>query len=85
MDGITLGNNIYFREGVYVPGTAGGVKLLGHELVHVQQYSDGMTYLGYIWESRGGYRNNPYEIRAYAWGAQIPSGFCAGNSQAVGC
>lgn len=85
MAAITLGNEIYFREGVYLPGTADGVKILGHELVHVQQYAGGMTYAKYMWESRRGYENNRYEVEAYTRGRQIRGSFCAGNPQAVGC
>lgn len=85
MAGITLGNEIYFRDGVYLPGTASGVEILGHELVHVQQYADGMTYARYIWASRNGYRNNPYEKQAYDKGAVIRNNFCSSNPQATGC
>ncbi len=85
MDGITLGNKIYFREGVYTPGTAGGVQILGHELVHVQQYAEGMTIPSYLWESRRGYWNNRYEVEAYAKDRRIRNNFCFGNQQALGC
>ena len=37
-DGITRGNDIYFRAGYYDENTAAGIALLGHELVHVGQY-----------------------------------------------
>ncbi len=59
--GITRGNDIYFRnpdQTFYTPEDLG---LLGHELVHVGQYADGMDWLLYLWESRNGYENNPYE------------------------
>jgi uncharacterized protein RhaS with RHS repeats len=36
--GITRGNDIYFRPGVYDPSTIDGLAVLGHELVHVGQY-----------------------------------------------
>jgi len=85
MEAVTLGNKIYFREGVYVPGTADGVEVLGHELVHVQQYSEGMTILKYLWSSRKGYWENPYEIGAYARDRLIRNSFCSANPQAVGC
>ncbi|QHS11192.1 RHS repeat-associated core domain-containing protein [Sinimarinibacterium sp. NLF-5-8] len=85
MDGLTLGNKIYFREGVYLPGTAGGVEILGHELHHVEQYFNGMTYGKYIWASLGGYWKNPYEISAYAKADRIRASFCFGNPQAPGC
>lgn len=63
--GITRGNDVYFRPGVYDANTTRGSALLGHELVHVGQYRNGMTALSYIWSTRSGYRNSPYEQEAY--------------------
>ena len=71
MLGVTLGPRIYLRPGAYDPNNADGIALLGHELVHVRQYRDGMTVLGYLWASLRGYRRNPYEVEAYAVGARI--------------
>lgn len=85
MAGITLKSDIYFREGVYVPNTASGVEILGHELLHVQQYLNGMSYFDYIWASWKGYMNNPYEIEAYRKGAEIRMNFCATNPGMSGC
>ena len=86
MDGITLGKEIYFRSDVYVPDTAPGVEILGHELVHVGQYQNGMTYVSYMWESViNGYRNNKYEVEAYAKGAKIRADFCTANPGKQGC
>ena len=66
MAGITRGNNIYFRPGVYAQGTAAGTALLGHELVHVGQYRNGMNWIKYLWSVRGGYsRDSKYEKPAY--------------------
>ena len=65
-NGITLGNQIYFRNPQQTFVAAADVALLGHELVHVGQFADGMTVLAYLWASRNGYANNPYEIAAYA-------------------
>jgi len=42
--------------------TSVGIALLGHELVHVGQYAEGMTWLSYIIQ---GYEENPYELDAY--------------------
>jgi RHS repeat-associated protein len=36
---VTRGNDIYFRPGVYDPSISEGLALLGHELVHVGQYT----------------------------------------------
>jgi RHS repeat-associated protein len=72
MDAVTLDNHIYIREGKYDPGTADGIQLLGHELVHVQQFAEGMTILGYVTESiLHGYRGNLFEDEAYNIGNLI--------------
>jgi hypothetical protein len=58
--GITLYDHIFFKEGAL------DSELLSHELVHVEQYSKGLTIGGYIMESvRNGYYNNKFEIEAY--------------------
>src|SRR5260370_40463923 len=65
-EGITRGNDIYFRPGVYDPSTIKGLAKLGHELVHVGQYRNGMTWAQYWWASRHEYDpNNQYEKPAY--------------------
>ena len=69
--GITRGNDIYFRPGVYDPNLPEGLALLGHELVHVGQYRKGMNWLKYIWSTRHGYFKSKYEIEAYSIGDQI--------------
>ncbi len=69
--GITRGNDIYFRPGIYDADTPAGIALLGHELVHVGQYRNGMNWLTYLWSARKGYTNSPYELAAYATQAQI--------------
>lgn len=71
MHGIVLGHIIYFRKDAYQAETQAGIELLAHELTHVQQFFDGMTITKYLWQSRNGYRNNPYEREAYANGARI--------------
>lgn len=64
--GITRGNDIYFRPDAYNPGTAPGIALLGHEMVHVGQYREGMTAIKYLWSSRKGYSTETkYEKPAY--------------------
>jgi RHS repeat-associated protein len=64
-EGITRGNDIYFRPGVYDPTTVEGLAKLGHELVHVGQYRNGLTWAKYLWASRHSYDKNPYEKPAY--------------------
>jgi hypothetical protein len=69
--GITRGNHIYFRAGAYDGTTAAGLALLGHELVHVGQYREGMNWLTYLWSARRGYFNSAYERAAFAVQARI--------------
>lgn len=73
MHGVVLGDVIYFRKGAYQADSHAGVELLAHELTHVQQFCSGMTIANYLWQSRKGYRNNPYEREAYSNGARISS------------
>jgi hypothetical protein len=82
--GITRGNDIYFRPGVYDPSTVGGLALLGHELVHVGQYRNGLTWLKYLLASRHGYGKNKYEPPADAKEGEIKNGLkdaCGGCSK----
>jgi len=39
----TTGQDIFFREGAYEPGSSGGQELLAHELTHVVQQSTGVV------------------------------------------
>ena len=71
MCGVTLGSRIHFRLGAYDARTAEGIELLAHELVHVRQFSEGMTLRKYIWACRRGYRRNPFEVEAYKVAARI--------------
>ena len=63
--GITLENDIYFRPGEYNPSTVEGLAALGHELVHVGQFRNGLNRVKYILASLRGYDRNPYEKPAY--------------------
>ncbi len=74
MCAVVLGHRIYLRAELdqpraYQPNTTQGFEMLAHELTHVEQYLAGMTVCKYLWASRHGYRNNPYEVEAYAKGA----------------
>ena len=72
MAGITRGNDIYFRPGAYPGGTPQGLAILGHELVHVGQYRQGMTWVSYLWSVRSGYaEESKYEKPAYAMVGKI--------------
>jgi len=73
-DGITRGNDIYFRPDVYDPSTIDGLAVLGHELVHVGRYRNGLTWLKYLLASRHGYDKNPYEKPAYDKQDEIKNG-----------
>ncbi|MHA6881787.1 eCIS core domain-containing protein [Ralstonia pseudosolanacearum] len=71
--GITRGNDIYFRDPQQTFCTPRDVALLGHELIHVGQYREGMTWLSYLLASKGGYESNPYETAAYEMQRKIQS------------
>lgn len=71
MCAVVLGTDIYFRNGAYQANTSKGIELLAHELTHIEQYLSGMTVFKYLWASRHGYRQNPYEVEAYAKGAYV--------------
>jgi hypothetical protein len=74
MCAVVLGHKIYMRKGAYLKAqtlTLADVNLLAHELTHVEQYLSGMTVIKYLWASRHGYRQNPYEIEAYAKGDYV--------------
>lgn len=79
--GITRGNHIYFREHAYVPQTARGLALLGHELTHVGQYRCGMTAATYLICGLFGYRRNIYEKAAFALQARILADLASPESQ----
>ncbi|MYI05931.1 MAG: DUF4157 domain-containing protein [Gemmatimonadetes bacterium] len=84
-DAVVLGKRIYIRPNVYIPGTAMGVKLLAHELVHVEQFSKGMNIFTYLLASRRGYWKNRYEVEARDRAKVIVTSFCKSNPGAVGC
>jgi hypothetical protein len=71
--GTTVGNNIYLRKGEYDSGIVAGLALLGHELVHVDQYRAGMTVGAYLSElaKHGSGTENRYERAAYLEQDQI--------------
>jgi hypothetical protein len=78
--GIARGNRIYFRQGAYAAGTAKGLALLGHELVHVGQYRRGATWLSFLLSyARHGYRNSPLELAARETQQRIASDLDALN------
>ncbi|MFC9651027.1 DUF4157 domain-containing protein [Streptomyces sp. NPDC056937] len=44
-DAVAVGQDIFFREGTYRPGTVDGQRLLAHELLHTVQNPDGLGAL----------------------------------------
>ena len=65
--GITLGNDIYLRPGIYDGATANGIALLGHELYHVGQYRKGTTQLDFLIQGLlHGHDDSPLEKPAIA-------------------
>jgi Domain of unknown function (DUF4157) len=74
---IVRGKDVYVRPGMYVPDTAEGLALLGHELTHVSQYRSGMTALKYLCAALRGYANNKYEQEAFAVQAAILRDFAS--------
>jgi hypothetical protein len=85
MAAVTIHDDIYIRSGEYVPDTAGGVELLGHELTHVVQYEHGLTIFKYMLASIRGYNSNRYEVEAYSSGAQIRANWCTVHVGGQGC
>ena len=63
---ITLWNTVFLA-----PGTRLDAELLLHELRHVQQFQESVTFpLHYLWESvRRGYHSNRFEADARAYAA----------------
>ncbi len=68
---VTLKHHIYMRARVYRAETPEGLELLAHEITHVVQFANGMTYFKYLWSCLRGYVNSPYEREAYAKAASI--------------
>jgi hypothetical protein len=57
--GVTDYNDIYFQKDAYNPGTPQKLGLLGHELVHVGQFRNGMSIPSYAftfyWKEKPAY------------------------------
>ena len=74
MCAVVLGHRIFMRKSAYSLASTPTIidmRLLAHELTHVEQYLSGMTVIKYLWASRHGYLHNPYEIEAYAKGNYV--------------
>ena len=68
---VVRGTKIYFRPGIEEQNAAEWLAMLGHELVHVGQYRNGMTAFRYLCASVLGYRKNRYEKEAHAVQSRI--------------
>jgi len=60
-------------------------KLLGHELVYVGQYRQGMNWIKYLWSTRNGYMNSKYEKPAYDLQSQIQKDLTDGGFGGCEC
>ncbi|URL56877.1 DUF4157 domain-containing protein [Luteibacter flocculans] len=83
-DAWTYKNTIYTAPGVDAPDTAGGISLIGHEIVHSTQYDQyGAIGLARRYNSAyksnikagmseyDAYRNNPFEVAGFDMGARV--------------
>ena len=86
-DAVTNHNDILIRPGKYNSTTAAGLALLGHELVHVGQWRDGMSEYDYLWEARknGTGRANKYEKPAYDMQKRIEDDLSKKKGPNSGC
>ena len=64
-DAITLGNHIYFKDNAFRTKTSDDFAFIGHEIHHVGQHRQGMTYADYAREALKGEASNQYEIEAH--------------------
>jgi hypothetical protein len=79
----TQGTNIHFAEGEYSPHSHSGQELLGHELAHVVQQSQGRVQAPVQGKGGVGVNADPgLEAEADAQGARAASGEAAGGGAA---
>lgn len=64
----TTGNDVFFKQGTYDPGSTSGRELLGHELTHVVQQREGTSGLG---AGEVSHPSDPAERHAEAVGHSI--------------
>mgnify|MGYP000860331921 CR=1 FL=1 len=60
----TTGQDIFFREGAYDPGSTGGQELIAHELTHVAQQSAGLVGGGSAGQMHVGAPGDAHEQQA---------------------
>ena len=84
-NGITRGNDIYFRPGAMDPTTNAGIGLIGHELWHVGQYRDGYTWIDFLVGGKDGHDSSPYEKPAIALGRKIRNNLDKAGAYRCGC
>jgi hypothetical protein len=79
----TVGNDVYFGEGKYEPGSTSGQELLGHELTHVVQQRGGQASGAQAKLAVGG-SSDPAEHEADAMGAKAAAAPGAGPAGPAG-
>ena len=72
---ITRVNDIYIKDPGFTSDSPKNLAMLAHELVHVGQFRNGMTWLSYLWDARDGYESSQYEQQAMKVEAQVRSAF----------
>jgi hypothetical protein len=70
-EAVTLKSRIFIRQGAYYSATPAGLELLAHELTHVRQFADGMSYSKYLWSAVRGHSKSIYELQAFENAAAI--------------
>jgi len=70
-EAMTLKTRIFMRPGAYHSATPAGLELLAHELTHVRQFADGMSYFKYLWSAVRGHSKSIYELQAFENAATI--------------
>jgi hypothetical protein len=78
------GTNLYFRSGSYDPSSRSGQELIGHELTHVVQQSEGRVPAGGSAQGKGEHpSSNALEHEADAKGAEAAAAMSADGGKAA--
>jgi hypothetical protein len=80
----TQGSQVHFAPGQYQPGEARGQELLGHELAHVVQQSEGRVAATTQLKGVGLNDDSALEREADDWGARAARGESVGRGGAAG-
>ncbi len=79
----TQGSDVHFAPGQYDPGSARGQELIGHELAHVVQQSEGRVAATTQLKGVGLNDDSALEVEADTWGARAARGESVGRSSGV--